>query len=569
MKQPIIEFEGFGFQYRAQAEPTLQDIDLTIYAGEKVLIAGPSGSGKSTLAHCLNGLVPFFHRGTMTGSLRIRGKEQQELSIYKLAETVGTVLQDPDGQFVGLTVGEDIAFKLENDNVDQAEMIGKVRSAAKTVGIEGRLDASPHALSGGQKQKVTLAGAMVDDVEILLFDEPLASLDPRTGQEAVELIDRLHRETGKTVVIVEHRIEEVLHCPVDRIILIVEGRVAADAAPEVLLRSGKLRDVGLREPLHATALAYAGVQPRPELRLSSLDDCALEPDDVAKLRTWHERHAPAAPAAPGETLLELDRVSFGYDGGPPVVKDVSLRIRRGEMVCLVGRNGAGKSTISKLVCGFYRPTGGRIRFKEEDLRSLSIQEIGRRIGFIMQNPNQMISKPGIFDEVALGLRLRGTDEEQVQAKVAEALRICGLSDYRSWPISALSYGQKKRVTIASILTLDPELLILDEPTAGQDFKHYNEIMTFLSTLNQRGVTIVMITHDMHLMLEYADRALVMADGRLIADRHPSEALGDPDIAAAANLKETSVHRLAAKAGIEHPEAFVRRFIAHDKEARGR
>lgn len=568
MKKPAIQFIDYSFQYRAQSEPTLHDLNLTIHEGEKVLIVGPSGSGKSTLAHSINGLVPFFYAGEVRGELRIGGLRAAELGLRQISGMVGTVLQDADGQFVGLTVAEDIAFKLENEGRPQAEMIAQVAQAARTVGMEDHLGASPHDLSGGQKQRTTIAGVIVDHVDILLFDEPLAYLDPLTGKQAIELIDRIHRETGKTVIIIEHRLEDALHRPVDRIIVMSEGRIVADMAPDELLSSPLLAETGIREPLYLAALKQAGCTVTPDMRPASLETIRL---DVCqpRLRAWYEQNPEESAPEPGEAILEFDRVSFRYDESRETIRDLSFTVNKGEMVGIVGKNGAGKSTVAKLICGFYRPDSGRILLGGSDLNGTTIKERAERIGYVMQNPNRMISKTMLYDEVAFGLRLRGMDEATVRERVLATLRLCGLYPFRNWPISALSYGQKKRVTIAAMLVLRPEILILDEPTAGQDFRHYNEIMEFLLVLNRQGVTILLVTHDMHLMQEYTNRAVVLADGVKIADGPPADILTDRRIVEAANLKETSVYGLAVKAGFPDPREFVRRFIGHDRRLRGR
>ncbi|OWR31495.1 heme ABC transporter ATP-binding protein [Saccharibacillus sp. O23] len=565
MRKPVIEFDRFTFQYRAQSEPTLHGIDLTIFEGEKVLVVGPSGSGKSTLAHCINGLAPHFYPGERSGSLKIMGEDASALGIAELSDTVGTVMQDPDGQFVGLTVAEDIAFKLENDGVSREEMIRRVRAAAEEVEAEAYLNASPQELSGGQKQKTTLAGGLVGGAPILLFDEPLASLDPYAGRATVELIDRLHRDSGRTIIIVEHRLEEMLHRPVDRIIVIDEGRIAADLPPDELLCSGLLREKGIREPLHLAALRYAGCALSPEIRPRSVETVDLEKGGRAEqLRRWHDANAPALRPTDREPLLEIERLTFGYDSADPVVNDVSLTVGRGEILCIAGRNGAGKSTISRLICGFHRPQSGTIRLGGRDITRDTIRERAETIGFVMQNPNHMISKPLLYDEVALGLVNRGVPEADIQDRVHETLRVCGLYPFRSWPISALSYGQKKRATIASILVLRPDILILDEPTAGQDFRHYNEMMNFLLKLNADGMTLILITHDMHLMLEYGQRAVILSEGRKIAEDAPARILGNAEWTEEAHLQETSLHRLARRVGISPEDEFVSRFIRADR-----
>ena len=567
MKKPVIEFVDFTFQYRAQAKPTLNNINLTIYEGEKVLIVGPSGSGKSTLSNCINGLVPFSNEGEISGSLKVKGKETKEMSIFELSNSVGTVLQDPDGQFIGLTVGEDIAFKLENDCVSQEEMKEKVKVVSEIVGIDTHLNSAPYSLSGGQKQRVTLAGVMVGEVDILLFDEPLASLDPATGKSAIELIDQIQKKTNKTILIIEHRLEDVLHCPVDRIIVVDNGRIAADITPGELLSSNLLVETGIREPLYITALKYAGCDIKPEMHPEHIDTLNID-SCREKLKDWYEDTIEDEQKINNEPILEMRDVKFSYESGKEILHGVSFKINKGEMVSIVGRNGAGKSTISKLICGFYKPTEGQILFNGRDLINDTIKERAEKIGIVMQNPNQMISKTMIFDEVALGLKVRGVSEEEIKNRVFETLKICGLYEFRNWPISALSFGQKKRVTIASILVLNPEVVILDEPTAGQDFKHYTEIMEFLKELNQKGVTIIMITHDMHLMLEYTNRAIVLSNGVKLADDIAANVLTDEKVINKANLKETSLYELAVKAKLDNPRMFVKKFIDYDRRIRG-
>ena len=566
-RKPIISFRNFSFQYRAQKRPTLTDIDLDIYPGERVLIAGPSGSGKSTLAGCINGLNPFSNPGECTGTLTVDGVDAPHSSIFELSAHVGTVLQDPDGQFIGLTVGEDIAFALENSCTPQDEMHAITRHAAELVGIENHLGYAPHELSGGQKQRVSLAGVMVDQVRILLFDEPLANLDPATGKQAIELIDEIQKKTDTTVLIIEHRLEDVLWRNVDRIVLVNGGTILADLRPDELLSGSLLAENGIREPLYVTALRYAGVDLTPDKHPAHVDSLVLDDTDTQKLRDWFTARPRPAAQPEREPLLEVKGLCFGYQKGQQTLRDVSFSIGKGEMVSIVGRNGAGKSTLSKLICGFEAPDAGEIFLNGKPLAEENIRRRAQHIGYVMQNPNQMISKTMIYDEVALGLQRSGLTEEQIREKVEATLKVCGLYPFRNWPISALSFGQKKRVTIASVLVLDPELILLDEPTAGQDFRHYTDIMEFLRGLNARGVTVVMITHDMHLMLEYTRRALVFCDGRLIADRTAAAVLCDPALVEQAALKETSLYTLANRCSIAPAQEFVERFIEQDREVR--
>ena len=563
--EAVIEFKDYSFKYRSQVEPTLQDINLSIYPGEKVLIVGPSGSGKSTLAHCINGLVPFSFTGESTGSLKIKGQDPKELGIFGLSKLVGTVLQDTDGQFIGLTVAEDIAFSMENDCISQQEMFDRVDKVAETVDLTDFLDHAPNALSGGQKQRVSMAGVIVDDVDILLFDEPLANLDPATGKRAIDLIDRIHKEKKTTILIIEHRLEDVLYRDVDRIIVVGDGRIVADVRPAELLAGEILKEQGIREPLYITALKYAGCQINEADLPQHIETMNLSPYRE-NVQNWYGKVKLTKKIQDREPALEIKDLSFAYTQGQPVLSHIDFSIAKGEMVALVGKNGAGKSTLASLICGFMEPDEGSIYLNGEDLSGYSIKERGEKIGLVMQSPNQMISKPMIFDETALGLRVRGVPEEEVKERVYETLKICGLYPFRNWPVSALSFGQKKRVTIASILVMNPEVLILDEPTAGQDFRHYTEIMEFLRKIHEElGITIIMITHDMHLMLEYTDRAIVIADGKMLADDTPAHILTDEGISDRVYLKKTSLYDLALKCGIEEPSAFVECFIQYERE----
>ncbi len=566
-KEVVISFENFGFQYVAQAEPTLYDINLKVHKGEKILIAGPSGCGKSTLAHCINGLAPNSYPGKATGSLTVGGKNALELDLFGLSKMVGTVLQDSDGQFIGLTVAEDIAFALENDCIPTKEMHEEVERIAELVDVKRVLKHAPHEISGGQKQRVGLGGVMVGAVDVLLFDEPLANLDPATGKQAIVLIDEIQKRTGCAVIIIEHRLEDVLYCPVDRVVVMGDGRIQYDGDPDQLLCENLLQERGIREPLYVTALKYAGVTITPDMRPSYFPELKLSQQQKDQVKAWFNKQPNTEKTPEREVLLRAENIDFTYEGGHHALRGINAIIHKGEMLTIVGTNGAGKSTFSKVICGFEKPQSGVLELNGVDLNTLSIKERADHIGYVMQNPNQMISKTQIFDEVALGLRNRGISEEEIRPRVEDALKVCGLYPFRNWPVSALSYGQKKRVTIASILVLNPEMILLDEPTAGQDLKHYTEIMDFLSELNRQGITVVLITHDMHLMLEYSPRAIVFNAGQVIADKSSAEVLNSPEIVEAAHLKETSLYHLSASCGIADAEEFTRRFIARDREVR--
>ncbi|MCY7171457.1 ABC transporter ATP-binding protein [Streptococcus gallolyticus subsp. gallolyticus] len=549
--KPFIQFKDFTFKYDVQAEPTLKSLNLTIEKGQKVLIIGPSGSGKSTIGHCLNGIIPNIYHGEKSGQFTINGKEAFGLSIYDKSHLVSTVLQDPDGQFIGLTVAEDLAFALENDCVSLEEMQEKVAHWAKRLDLTEFLENRPQDLSGGQKQRVSLAGVLIDESPILLFDEPLANLDPKSGQETIDLIDRIHHEEKATTIIIEHRLEDVLYRHVDKVVLVNDGQILFDGHPDELLRTELLIQNGIREPLYVTALKDLGVDVTLMEHLSDLSQVDLTNIAVTAPSSFQEE-------ASQDKLLTVEQLHFAYQENRPILKNINFEINQGERIAIVGKNGAGKSTLAKAICQFITPEGD-IRYRGQSIMTDSIKERAEKIGYVLQNPNQMISQTMIFDEVALGLRLRGVDEQDVEKRVLETLKVCGLYEFRKWPISALSFGQKKRVTIASVLVMNPEIILLDEPTAGQDKRNYTEIMNFLNQLNKAGHTIIMITHDMQLMLEYSDRSIVVSNGEIIADCSPVALFNQNAILEKANLKKTSLFELAEKLAVD-PIALTHYYI---------
>ncbi|WP_164461640.1 ABC transporter ATP-binding protein [Neoactinobaculum massilliense] len=574
MPEPLISLRDFTFRYPTQESATLTDINLRIDAGEKVAIVGPSGCGKSTLVKVLNSLAFHQDDGVVeAGSVRVAGVDPARAEIVEVSRRVGTVLQNSADQFVGLTVAEDIAFSLENQRVAQRDMREAVTKAARQVGIADFLASSPQALSGGQKQRVAMAGVLVDDVDILLFDEPLAMLDPASGRAAVELIDRLNRELGKTVIIVEHRLEDVLHCPVDRVVLMNSGRIIADMTPDELVASGLLEENGIRPPLHAAALRYAGVHLRASMHPSNAAHTVLSEEDVARVRGWvGEPVSAPSIAADAVAAVEVRDLTVAYEGNGDqpdnrVLEQLSATIPAGQMVSIVGSNGAGKSTLARALAGFEKPREGTVLIGGEDAARWSLAEQAAHVGFVLQEPGQMLSQPRVWEEVALGLKARGVEAERSREIIRHVLTVCGLWPYRSWPISALSHGQKKRLTIAAMLALGPTVLILDEPTAGQDFRHYTEFMEFIRGLNRAGTTVLLITHDMHLALEYTQRCLVMSHGKIIADAAPARVLTDPAVTARADLVPTGLYTYAQRYGFD-AEQLVRRFLQVDRAKHG-
>lgn len=562
---PMISLENVTFQYQNQTEPTLKNINLALQAGEKALITGPSGSGKSTLGNLLNGVLPEEFPGELSGKIMIDGKNLAELDLTALSFEVGTVLQDPDAQFVALTVAEDVAFALENDARPAAELHQRVAQWAEILQMPELLKQKPQELSGGQKQRVALAGVLIDDEPILLLDEPLANLDPAAGKASMELLDRLAKERGLTVIVIDHRIEEALQVPFDRIVVLKDGQIIANDQPATVLQSDVLLANGLREPLYVTALKDAGVDVN---ELVSLDDlAAIELDQTAqeKLVAWQQQLPKNSVKVQPKPLLTGAGITFGYPDKKLIFDNFDFSINEGEMVALVGQNGTGKTTLINLITGFLTPQSGQLKLGGRLLDLLSVKERAEKIGYVLQDPNQMISKTMVFEEVALGLQLRGiSEDEQVQC-VEKILHVTGLYPFRNWPISALSFGQKKRVTIASVLVLEPQILILDEPTAGQDLAHYAKMMDFLRDMNRSlAVTVLMVTHDMNLMMSYADRTLVLDEGQLLANAAPAEVLTDPALISRAHLSKLSLQELAKKAGINDAITFAEKFSAYER-----
>ncbi|MCK8607468.1 ABC transporter ATP-binding protein [Apilactobacillus ozensis] len=539
----MIEFKDVTFQYNSQSEPTLKHINLNIKAGEKVLIAGPSGSGKSTLGNLINGIIPRNIKGTLDGEILIDGKNTQSMSLFDLSLKVGTLLQNSNDQFVGLTVAEDIAFGMENDCVDNSDMNKKVNQWAKRLDLKDLLSQAPSELSGGQKQRTGLAGIMVDEAPILLLDEPLAALDPASGAASINLIDAIHNELNNTVIVIEHRIEEVLNQSVDKIILMNNGEIVGVFKPDELLKKDILTNYGLRNPLYLDLIRLSGVDISGLEYISSaklVDGKYLLPK-LQQANAYAKYRPDISTASP---VLKIDNLNFAYKQ-KIIFENLNLSINRGDMLALVGKNGVGKSTLSKLIAGFINPQSGSVYLGDESLDGVTIKQRADKIGYIMQDPDKMISKVMIQDEVALGLKLRGFDDDYINRKVMEVLKICHLYEFRNWPISALSYGQKKRLTIASILALNPKILILDEPTAGQDYYHYTEIMQFLKSLNQEHhITMIFVTHDMYLMTEYANRAVALGNHGILKDDYPENVLNDEAVVKAAHLKSTSISTIA-------------------------
>lgn len=525
----MIKFENVNVTM--QGKRILSDINLEIQDGEFVLICGESGCGKTTMTKLINGLIPHFVRDvSVDGTITVCGKNVAEMPMYEIAELVGSVFQNPRTQFFYTNSNAEMAFGLENRGVEPEYIRKRIKNTINELDIEKLEDRDVFSMSGGEKQLLAFASVYAMNPQIYVLDEPSANLDMAGIKRLSERL-RVIKGKGHAVVVAEHRLSWVQQFA-DRILYMKEGHIEREFTPSEFraLSDSEREQLGLR---------------------------SIVPEQI---------QIPEISGDLENAELKVCNLSFKRKK-QMIFQNISLSARAGDIIGITGKNGAGKSTFSKLVCGFETPDSGEILFQGRNLLQENIRHRAKHIGYVMQNPNQMISKTMIFDEAALSLRNMGKSEEEIREKVEETLKVCGLFPFRNWPVSALSFGQKKRVTIASVLVQDPELIILDEPTAGQDFHHYTEIMEFLRGLNEKGVTVVMITHDMHLMLEYTPRALVFADGRLIADRSAAAVLCDPQLIRQAALKETSLFTLANQLGISPAEEFVQRFIEEDREVR--
>lgn len=555
MKKAIVSFKDFSFRYKNQESFTLKNINLDIYEGEKILILGASGSGKSTLGNCINGIIPNQYKGEIKGSCHIKGNDLTKSDIFTLSKVVGTVLQDSDAQFVGLSVAEDIAFSLENINVTVFKMKEMVKKAAKRVEIDKSLDKQPYFLSGGEKQRVAVAGILHEDIDILLLDEPLAALDPKMGLNMIDLIDSLSME-GKTAIIIEHRLEDVLHKKIDRVVLMSDGEIVCIKTPDELIAEGLLKEYGIREPLYISAIRNFFGNLKQSENLTNIEKIDFSKYPNLLLEDIDEKEKKEE-----EILISLKNVKFEHSDDFSMYIS-NLEIRSGERIAILGENGSGKSSLSKLLVGLLKEKSGEIIRKNNPK---SIKEISELISLVLQNPNRMLVADTVYEEIALALKLRKYSDTEIEKRVSEVLGIIGLKGKRNWPISMLSYGQKKRLSVGIMLALNPKCLILDEPTAGQDYRHYREMMEFVQRINEeKNITIIFITHDMHLALEYTDRAIVLENGKIIADDATYNILNDENIVKRASLKKTSIFDFANKFNVPSHKV-IKNFIKKERE----
>lgn len=513
-----LRVENLTFRYQRRSQPAIRDLSLALQPGEMVLLAGASGCGKTTLMRCLNGLAPRVYRGEMQGRVEIFGRPIETLSMAQLSQQVGTLLQDPERQIVGTYVLNEVAFGLENLGLPREEILARVEATLEYLGIAHLRQRETFYLSGGEKQKVALAGVLVMRPRILLLDEPLANLDPASAQEALALFRRL-ADDGIAILIVEHRVEDVLAVQPHRVLYLEEGQTKYYGDPQGLMEVVDYRQVKLPAEI---ILERARRDPPP---------------------------APLTPALPPpspEPLVIFDHVSFHYrPEEPPVLEDISCEIRRGDIIAILGHNGAGKTTLVKHALGLLKPTHGHVYLAGKDTRQLSVAEAAHHIGYVFQSPTQMLFAPTVAEELAFGPRNLGHPKEQIERDVRWAIQTVHLEEELHTPPLALSFGQQKRVSIAAVLAMRSRLLMLDEPTAGQDYWNYRAFMDAI--LQTPGFeAILFITHDVDLAVMYANRVMLLYNGRLVADGAPPEVLRDEQRLSQCRLVPTSLLRLNLK-----------------------
>jgi energy-coupling factor transporter ATP-binding protein EcfA2 len=504
----------------------IEDISFSLGSGKLMLIAGPSGCGKTTLLKCLNGLIPHSYSGILKGKIQFEGQAIAGLSLRDLAQHVGTMLQDPDKQIVASTVEQEVAFGMENLNTPRPEMRRRIHEVLKQLQLEAYLGKSTFMLSGGQRQQVAAAGILVMQPSIFLFDEPFANLDSRAIDELEQLIIEL-RATGHTIIIVEHRVEEALHLQPDKVLLMKDGH-------QVFL--GNMQDfLAIADPTQ--------VKLPVESTLRTLSNPAEARDVLVKpITTSQSKHSENT-----EPILVFENVHYRYSVfTEEVLHGISCQIRRGETIALLGPNGSGKTTLVKQALGLLRPTKGSVQLYSEDTRNLSVAQLASRIGYVFQSPGAMLFAPSVRQEVSFGPENLGFAPDHLKTAVRQAEEALDVAQFEGRSPFSLSFGQQKRVAIASVLAMQGKVLLLDEPTAGQDYRSYTSFIEYLRGLPELDALLI-ITHDLDLALRFTQRILLLKEGNLVADGPPLQVLADPALLEACNLRPTSLlHYLLAE-----------------------
>jgi energy-coupling factor transporter ATP-binding protein EcfA2 len=536
----LIRIEGLTFYYSDTTHPALKNINLEVGEGEFVLVTGPSGGGKSSLGRCLNGLIPHFYGGKLYGRVLVSGLDTRRHSTKELATRVGFVFQDPENQLVSLDVEREVAFGLENLAFPRDLIAKRVEESLDTLGIAHLRCRQLSELSGGEKQKVAIASVLALHPGILILDEPTSELDPKGAEEVLSVITRLNDELGLTVILIEHRLDRVLQYA-DRLIVLSEGMVAID---------GEVRDVMTN---HYPELSRVGIGVPPMIRLiQELRERGVKISKVpltikegrAILRKAFENTTPIQDTGGGNgqeitsPLVEVKRLWYTYPSGLLALRNINLKIGEAEFITIMGRNASGKTTLAKHFNRLLVPTKGRIRVSGIDTREATIAELARKVGFVFQNPNDHLFADTVYDEIAFTLKNLGFSRGEIELRTTEMLERFQLNEYKNHYPRSLSGGEKQRVALASVLVTKPKVLILDEPTRGMDYRLKSELMRFLNAYRAEGNTVILITHDVEIVAEYADRVILLSEGKVIVDGEKHQVLSQ------ALLFSPQINRLA-------------------------
>ena len=518
----MINISELTFRYAGTEKPALQSVNLNIVEGEFVLITGPSGCGKSSLCRCLNGLIPHYYGGDITGLIEVNRHNVIECSTKDMASVVGMVFQDPENQFVSTEVEREVAFGLENLGFPRDVMVKRVEESFDTLGISDLRNKQVNELSGGEKQKVAIASVLAMHPSILVLDEPTSELDPKGAEEVLSIVQRLNDELGMTVILIEHRLDRVIHL-VDRVIVMDKGRIAADDNPRKVLGNGRVGEAGIGVP--PIVKLVQSLRDRdieiPELPLTVKEGRRLL---SGVFKNVDGSEAPVEPKSRGNPIVEIEKASYAYPHGPTALKDIRINIGEGEMVAIMGRNASGKTTLVKHINGLLKPDKGRVKVGGIDTKSTTVSELSKQVGFIFQNPNDHIFADAVGDEIAFILRNRGLGGEEIAHRVDETLSLFGLTEYKHRYPRSLSGGERQRVALASVVVAKPRVLILDEPTRGMEYRLKSELMSFLHGYCQEGNAVVLVTHDVETVAEYADRVILLSEGRVIVDGNKRDVL---------------------------------------------
>lgn len=524
-----IEISDLSFTYENRTTPALDHVNLRVKDQESVLLAGASGSGKSTLLKCINGLIPHRYIGQYSGQVNLAGKRVAALDLDQLSLVVGTVLQEPDKQLVSSSVEDDVAFGPCNLALPRSEIENRVERSLAAMEILQFRQRSIFALSGGQKQRLAIAGVLAMQPDIVLFDEPLANLDSN-GVKLMQEVLRNLREQGKTMIVAEHRTEEVLRANPTRVVVFDKGRVVADSTdPEVLI---DFADV-LKTPAEFALRKHLP----PERRKIALE--------FLRSAVTVEKKPAESPNL-GQELVRIENLTFEYPGGIKALDNVSLTIHEGERIAILGNNGAGKSTLALSMMGILKPTHGRVLVSGTDTRKLPVSEVAKSVGIVFQNPFSMLFARTVREELAFGPKNLGLAPEEISKLIPQVAGQCTIEHLVDKSPFASSYGEKKRICVGAVLTMRPKSIILDEPTSGQDYRSYSEFMNFICSLNKQVRSLILITHDTDLAIEYTDRAVILREGRIVADGLTRKILADPKNLTENSIRETSLITLSRK-----------------------